>query len=91
MKILVYHGKYGDEYWLANTPEQKITALKRLFTFLDSMGCYEGGKKILHRRERVTRQLLLAFSIVEHVANMRVGILWRLLKHDTSTTKIIRD
>jgi len=51
MKILVYHGKYGDEYWLANTPEQKITALKRLFTFLDSMGCYEGEENLAQARE----------------------------------------
>ena len=40
MRILIYHGKYGDQYWLADTPERLETALRRLFTELDELGCY---------------------------------------------------
>jgi hypothetical protein len=41
MRILIYHGKYGNEYWLADTPERLNAAMKRLFTFLDEQGCYD--------------------------------------------------
>lgn len=40
MKILVYHGKFGDDYWLADTPEQQEAAFKKLFQGLDSFGFY---------------------------------------------------
>lgn len=40
MRILVHHGKYGDQYWLADTPERLEAALRRLFTELDELGCY---------------------------------------------------
>ncbi len=42
MRILIYHGKHGDEYMLADTTERLRAALKRLFKMLDEMGCYEG-------------------------------------------------
>jgi hypothetical protein len=38
--ILVYYGRYEDEYWLADTPAQKEASLRRLFKFLDDLGCY---------------------------------------------------
>ncbi len=41
MNILIYHGKHGDEYWLADTPERFRAAMRKLFTMLDEMGCYE--------------------------------------------------
>ena len=40
MRILVYHGKHEDQYWLADTPERLEAALRRLFTELDELGCY---------------------------------------------------
>lgn len=40
MQILIYHGKHGDQYWLADTPERLEAALRRLFTELDELGCY---------------------------------------------------
>ena len=36
MQILIYHGKYGDKYWLADTPELLNAALKQLFQRLTS-------------------------------------------------------
>ena len=40
--ILVYHGKYGDEYWLADTPERMDAARRKLFQMLDEQGfCQE--------------------------------------------------
>ncbi len=42
MNILIYHGKHGDEYWLADTPERFRAAMRKLFTMLDEDGCYEG-------------------------------------------------
>lgn len=41
MTILVYRGKYGREYWLANTDEQLSAALTKLFKRLDEWSCYE--------------------------------------------------
>jgi len=43
VSILVYHGKYGDQYWLANTREQREAAMQALFKQLDEWSCYEGG------------------------------------------------
>ena len=40
MRILIYHGKHGDEYWLADSSEQLNAAMWRLFTILDEQGCY---------------------------------------------------
>ena len=40
MRILVYHGKHGDQYWLADTPERLEAALRKLFAELDELGCY---------------------------------------------------
>jgi GTP cyclohydrolase I len=41
MEILIYHGKHGDEYWLADTPERLEAAMNELFARLDNWGCYE--------------------------------------------------
>jgi len=41
MQILIYHGKHGDEYWLANTREQLNAARRKVFDMLDEWGCYE--------------------------------------------------
>ena len=41
MTILIYHGKHGDEYWLADTPEQRDAAMRQVFTKLDQWGCYD--------------------------------------------------
>ncbi len=40
-QILVYHGKHGDEYWLADTPEREAAAYLALFKLLDEWHCYE--------------------------------------------------
>ena len=40
MRILIYHGKHEDQYWLADTPQQLEAALRKLFTELDELGCY---------------------------------------------------
>lgn len=39
--ILIYHGKYGDQYWLVDTPERLEAAQRGLFAQLDEWGCYE--------------------------------------------------
>ncbi len=43
MRILVYQGKHGGEYWMADTPERAAGARETLFKMLDEMGCYEYG------------------------------------------------
>lgn len=43
-KVLIYHGKYGDEYWLVDTPERLEAAQRKLFAQLDEWGCYEEGE-----------------------------------------------
>lgn len=40
VRILIYHGKHGDQYWLADTPTREMQALQALFTILDEWGCY---------------------------------------------------
>jgi len=40
VKILVYHGKHGDQYWLVDTPERLAAAMRALFADLDDWGCY---------------------------------------------------
>lgn len=40
MRILTYYGKYGNQHWLADTPERLESALRRLFAKLDELGCY---------------------------------------------------
>lgn len=43
MNILIYRGKYGDEYYLVDTPERLDAALRQLFKQLDDSGCYQDG------------------------------------------------
>jgi hypothetical protein len=43
MRILVYNGKHGDEYWMADTPEHTTEAQAALFKMLDEEGCYAYG------------------------------------------------
>jgi hypothetical protein len=45
MRILIHHGKYGDEYWLADTPERLEAAMRKLFARLDEWGCYEDDEE----------------------------------------------
>ena len=40
MRLLIYHGKHRDQYWLADTPDRLEAALRILFTELDALGCY---------------------------------------------------
>lgn len=40
MQILIYHGKHGDQYWLADTSERLDAAMRKLFTELDELGGY---------------------------------------------------
>lgn len=42
IRILVYYGKHGDQYWVANTSEQAAKAREALFRQLDEEGCYDG-------------------------------------------------
>lgn len=41
MKILVYHAKNDDEYWLADSPEQQRAAMQQLFKTLDELSCFD--------------------------------------------------
>lgn len=41
MTILIYHGKHGDEYYLADTPAQLEAAQRQLFKQLDDWHCYD--------------------------------------------------
>lgn len=41
MQILIYHGRGGDIYWLADTSFHRTCARKALFNYLDHMGCYD--------------------------------------------------
>ncbi len=43
--ILIYHGKYGDEHWLVDTPERLEAAQRRLFKQLDEWDCYEDDEE----------------------------------------------
>lgn len=38
--ILIYSGKYGDQYWLVDTPQRLEGAQRALFQQLDENGCY---------------------------------------------------
>ena len=39
--ILIYRGKYGDQYWLVDTPARRDAAFRALFRQLDEWHCYE--------------------------------------------------
>jgi hypothetical protein len=40
-RILVYKGKHGDEFWMADTPERTAGAQAALFQMLDEDGFYD--------------------------------------------------
>ncbi len=40
VKIIIYHGKHGDVFWLADTRLRAAEARKKLFRQLDKNGCY---------------------------------------------------
>jgi hypothetical protein len=64
MRILVYKGKYGTDYWLADTDEQLDAAFTRLFTMLDSWGCYEEDQEHLYEaREGNIRAIRFILSV----------------------------
>lgn len=44
MQILIYHGRHGDKYWLADTSERLEAAMRKLFAQFDEWGCYEGDE-----------------------------------------------
>jgi len=39
-RILIYHGKHGDEYYLADTNARLAAAKQQIFQMLDEWGCY---------------------------------------------------
>jgi NTP pyrophosphatase (non-canonical NTP hydrolase) len=41
IRILIYKGKHGDQYWLADTPARLVQAQTALFKQLDEQGFYE--------------------------------------------------
>lgn len=45
MRILVYRGKHGQEYWLADTPTRLEAAMRKLFARLDEWSCYEDSEE----------------------------------------------
>lgn len=47
VRILVYHGAHGDEYYLANTHEKRAAARQHIFMRLDAAGCYDDDDKEL--------------------------------------------
>jgi hypothetical protein len=42
-RILVYHGKHADSFWIVDTPARMKGAMKALFKLLDEDGCYYEG------------------------------------------------
>ena len=47
--ILVYRGKHGDQFWLADTPERMDAAQRELFKQLDDLHCYSAYDRQLQR------------------------------------------
>ena len=45
MRILIYHGKHGKDYYLVDTPERLEAAMRQLFQQLDDWGCYEDDEQ----------------------------------------------
>ena len=45
MRILIYHGKHGKDYYLVDTPERLEAAMRQLFQQLDDCGCYEDDEQ----------------------------------------------
>jgi len=43
MKILIHHGKHGNEYWNASTNSLRQGAYRALFEQLGEAGYYEGS------------------------------------------------
>jgi hypothetical protein len=48
---MIYRGKYGDEYWLADTPARLEAAKRKLFTSLDEWGCYQDDEGLEEARK----------------------------------------
>jgi len=48
MQILIYHGKHGNQHWLADTDERLNAALRILFQQLDEWGCYDDSVEGIH-------------------------------------------
>lgn len=47
LRILIYRGKHGDAYWLADTSTRAAQAREALFRQLNEMGCYESNQEKL--------------------------------------------
>jgi hypothetical protein len=69
MQIMIYRGKYGDEYWLADTHDQLKAAMRKLFTFLDGWQCYSNDVGLKEAREgdiRAISRILEARRLYEY-------------------------
>ena len=66
IRILIYHGKHGDQHWVANTAEQAATAREALFRQLDEEGCYEGEDAELLEKAREGN-----INCIEHILRYR--------------------
>lgn len=42
MKVLVQHTKWGDQYWNATEPGQRLACMRTLFKTNDDIGFYAG-------------------------------------------------
>jgi NTP pyrophosphatase (non-canonical NTP hydrolase) len=51
LTILVYRGKHGDAYWLADTPTRAAQAREELFRRFNEMGFYAGDQESLTLKE----------------------------------------
>lgn len=50
LRILVHHGRHGDDYWLADTSIRAAQARETLFKLLDEQGCYTDDKGLKEAR-----------------------------------------
>ena len=64
MRILVYEGKHGYAFWMADTPVRAAKAREALFKILDEMGCYSDDEP--HVAKARTGWELSIRAILEH-------------------------
>ena len=56
MKILIYYGKHGNQYWMADTAQRLDGAKRRLFDQLDEMHCYDEAENCNAAMLRAARE-----------------------------------
>jgi hypothetical protein len=56
MKILIYYGKHGNQYWMVDTARRMDGAMRQLFDQLDEMHCYEDVEDCNEAMLRAARQ-----------------------------------